>query len=307
MFLWGRLRSSPQWFNPIVLSKKLLYRKSVMLPQKKLPLESLYAYHYQKDNTIRLGSSDERLDGLKIVLDKKSHEDSIFRKELKEHGLINKTIGDLMESFGMMGINEASYDSGLVLSKVSKRDSSIRGRLPEKYLHLSNHAIPGGIIRIGIDYEGIGILGLRGAAGAGKSFFIKNRLDDSTSTIVNFPDINYKTMSPSQKQDYGNSVSREFLQDKTHDILVLDHYSINRGSKNLNYHPTLYHETFIQIVKHANMFKKAGKMLVIAGVDENGVLENATADTVIDFLGNNNYMNYGFTFDAIDFPKILVD
>lgn len=278
-----------------------------MTSPKKLPLTSIYAYHYQKDNTIRLGSEDESLAKLSIVLDKKSPEDSIFRRELKEKGFINKSIGDLLDSFGMLGINEASYESGLVLTKVNKRERINRARLPEKYLHISTHLVPGGAIHIGIDYEGLGVIGLRGDAGAGKSFFITHRISDRNAMLLNFSDINYKTMSTIEKQDFGNSVSREFLQDKTRDILVLDHYSISRNPRNLNFHPTLYHETFAQIVRHINMFKKAGKTLVVSGVDASGSLENAKSDVILDFLGNNNYMNYGFTFDSIDFPKILVD
>ncbi|MBC9705793.1 MAG: hypothetical protein H9W81_12650 [Enterococcus sp.] len=278
-----------------------------MTSPKNLPLTSLFAYHNIKDNTIRLGSTAEPLAALNIVLDKKSPEDSIFRKELKEQGYINKTIGDLLGAFGMLGINEASYDSGLVLTKVSKGERINRARLPEKYLHISSQVVQGGSIYIGIDYTDIGILGLRGAAGSGKSFFIKNRVPEDNSMVLNFSDINYKSMSPIEKQDFGNSISREFLQDKTRDLLVLDHYSISRNPKNLNFHPTLYHETFNQIIKHLNMFKKAGKTLIVSGVDENGELENAKSDAVIDFLGNNNYLNYGFSFDSIDFPKILVD
>lgn len=278
-----------------------------MTSPKKMPLTSIFAYHNLKDNTIRLGSDDENLAKLNIVLDKKSPEDSIFRKEMKDRGHINKTIGDLLDAFGMMGINEVSYESGLVLSKVNKRERISRTRLPEKYLHISTHLIPGGSIHIGIDYEPLGIIGLRGDAGAGKSFFIKHRIPESNATLLNFSDINYKNMSSVERQDFGNSVSREFLQDKSRDLMVLDHYSTLRNAKNLNFHPRLYHETFDQIIKHVTMFKKAGKTLIIAGVDDNGKLETATSDVVIDFLGNNNYMNYGFTFDSIDFPKILVD
>lgn len=278
-----------------------------MTSPKKMPLTSIFAYHNLKDNTIRLGSDDESLVKLNIMLDKKSPEDSIFRKEMKVQGYINKTIGDLLDSFGMMGINEVSYESGLVLSKINKKERISRTRLPDKYLHISTHVVPGGAIHIGIDYEAIGIIGLRGDAGAGKSFFIQHRIPESNAMLLNFSDINYKNMSSVERQDFGNSVSREFLQDKTRDILVLDHYSILRNPKNLNFHPTLYHETFAQIIKHVTMFKKAGKTLIVSGVDDNGELETAKSDIVIDFLGNNNYLNYGFTFDSIDFPKILVD
>lgn len=278
-----------------------------MTSPKKMPLSSIFAYHNIKDNTIRLGSDDGNLAKLSVVLDKKSPEETIFRKEMRDHGYINKTIGDLLESFGMMGINEASYDSGLVLSKISKRDRISRVRLPEKYLHISTHSIPGASIHIGIDYEPLGVIGLRGDAGAGKTFFIKHRIPENNGMVLNFADINYKNLSSIEKQDFGNSVSREFLLDKSRDILVLDHYSILRSSKKLNFHPTLYKETFSQIIDHVTMFKKAGKTLIISGVDENGELEKAKSDVVIDFLGNNSYLNYGFSFDSIDFPKILVD
>lgn len=278
-----------------------------MSPKGKFPLEGMYVYHRTKDNSLHLASDDDNLSDFDIVLEKKFASTGYLRNAMEEAGIINTSLETLLKSFTLMGINHASYESGLTLIRVQKNDSLSQLKIPERYLPLSKRPVPGnGAIHVGIDCTNFGIIGIGGEAGSGRTTFAKNQFSDDVTKHLDFATINYGSMTPHQKENFGNTVSQEFLRDSFKKFLVLDNYSTSRGVKNLNYHPTLYFDTFRQIVEHAKFFRKAGKTLVVIGVDAEGNLEKAKSDAYIELLGNNLYMNYGFSFANIDFPKIAV-
>lgn len=277
-----------------------------MSPKGKFPLEGMYVYHRTKDNSLHLASDNENLNDLDIILEKKFHSTQYLKQAMEDAGIINMPLENLLKSFTMMGINHASYESGLTLIRVHKNDSLSQLKIPAHYLPLSKRSVPGnGSIHVGIDCENIGVIGIGGEPGSGRTTFTKNQFPEESTRYLDFASINYGAMSPHQKENFGNTVSQEFLRDSTKKFLVLDNYSTSRGVKNLNYHPTLYFDTFRQIVEHSKLFRKAGKTLVILGVDSEGNLEKAKSDAYIELLGNNLYMNYGFSFANIDFPKIV--
>jgi hypothetical protein len=279
-----------------------------MSPIGKFPLEGVYAYHRKKDNSLHISSDNEKFSDLDIIMDKKAAGSSELRDAMVEAGVINTSLGSLLKGFTMTGINHASYESGLTLIRVQKNDTISPLKIPEQYIPLSKYPVPGGgVIHVGIDCSSFGIIGIGGEAGSGRSTFLKKQLDPEATKYLDFATINYGTMNPRQKESYGNTVSQEFLRDSFKKFLVIDNYSTSRGVKNLNYHPTLYFDTFKQIVEHANFFRKAGKTLIICGVDDTGSMEKAKSDAYIEMFGNNLYMNYGFSFGNIDFPKIPVD
>lgn len=278
-----------------------------MSPEEKLPLEGVYAYHRKKDNSIRIASDSEGFDDFDIVLDRKLHASGTIRNLMQEAGAINKTFDGLLDGFILTGINHASYDTGLTLIRVQKNDTISQMKIPAQYFPFGNYKTRGGIVKAGLDCEKIGILGINGEAGSGATTLVKSHLDLDETSYLDFSSINYGSMTPSQKENFGNTISREFLSNQRSRFFVLDHYSTTRRAKNLNFHPTLYYDTFHQIVEHANLFRKAGKTLVICGVNSDGKLEKAVSDAKITLFGNNVYMNYGFSFSEMDFPKIPVD
>lgn len=278
-----------------------------MSPKGKFPLEGMYAYHRQKDNSLHLGSDNENLKDLDIVLEKKFSATLYLREAMEEAGIINMPLSSLLKGFTLTGINNASYDSGLTLVRIQKNDSLSQTKIPEQYFPFCKHPVTGGVIHVGLDCSAFSIIGIGGEAGSGRTTFVKSQLDEESTKYLDFSTINYGVMSPHQKENFGNTVSQEFIRDPYKKFFVLDNYSTSRGVKNLNYHPTLYFDTFRQIVEHSKFFKKSGKTLIICGVDEEGNLEKAKSDAYIELLGNNLYMNYGFSFSNIDFPKIPVD
>lgn len=278
-----------------------------MSPNGKFPLEGMYAYHRKKDNSLHIASDDKNFGDFDITMEKKFSSTAHLREAMEAAGVINMPLESLLKGFVLTGINHASYDSGLTLVRVQKNDSISQTKIPDQYLPLCKHAVHGGgVIHVGIDCEKIGIIGIGGEAGSGRTTFVKNQLDDEITKYLDFSSINYGSMSPHQKENFGNTISQEFIRDSYKKFFVLDHYSTSRGVKNLNYHPTLYFDTFRQIVEHSKFFSKAGKTLIISGVDEVADMEKAKSDIYIELFGNNLYMNYGFSFSNIDFPKIPV-
>lgn len=277
-----------------------------MSPNDKFPLEGMYAYHRKKDNTLHIASDNEALSDFDIAVDRKFASASQLRTAMESAGFINTSLDSLLQGFITMGISNASYESGLILVKTLKSDSTTTSKIPEQYFPLCKRNIPGGTIYVGIDCEKFGIIGIGGEPGSGRTTFVKNQLHANDTKYLDFASIDYGAMTPTQKENFGNSASQEFLRDPYKKFFVLDHYSTSRRVKNLNYHPTLYYDTFRQIVEHSKFFRKAGKTLVISGVKETSEVEKATPDTHIEFFGNNMYMNYGFSFANIDFPKIPV-
>lgn len=270
----------------------------------KLLLEGIYASHKVKDNTIVLSSST--LDDFSVTLDKKSTADKLIRNLLMEKGKINSGLTQIIESFHQQGVTNTEYNSGMFILRIRDNDRLSQLKLPEHYVSLYERKNKNETILVGLNCHGVPVLGLAGAGGSGKSTFIKEKFTDANSMIVNFSKIDYRSISPIRRENYGDDIAQEFLKDSSKKFLILDHIPSGHKEKRFVSHPALYSDTVRQICEYINFFGKAGKTLVLSGVNHEGIISGHQSDAVLEFLGMNSYINYGFSFKGIDFPPITL-
>lgn len=207
------------------------------------------------DNSVVLSSGDPLMEDWESVVEQGSIADLKLRKALAPDAE-RHSIDELVEDFLLSGASYLAYESGVSMSlKPFPRNGNV---IELRAYHGSMKKV-----YVGLDLNDIAVLAIDGVHGSGRSTFVKDFFPRDITSVVDFAKIDFTSLSPSTRKDYGNSVALSFVRNTNLRYLVIDHFTPSSANKR-KHHPALYHDMLMQIVDSVSMFRSLGKVLVLA-------------------------------------------